>query len=157
MICVVQRVLSASVTVDGVRVSEQDEGLLLLLGVADGDGEGDADALAGKISRMRIFEDENGKMNKNVTDVGGRVTVVPNFTLLASYRKGNRPDFIGAAAPAEANRLFEYFKAKMSELLTELGGDGNVGSGVFGAEMKVELLNDGPITISMDSKVLTVK
>lgn len=157
MICIVQRVLSASVIVEGETVASQDKGLLLLLGVADGDNEQEADALASKIARLRIFEDENGKMNKSVTDIGGRITVVPNFTLLASYKKGNRPDFLASASPAEANRLFEYFKSKISSILTELGGDPDVGSGVFGADMKVSLTNDGPVTLTMDSKVLTSK
>lgn len=148
MIAVLQRVLSCSVTVDGKIISEQGKGLLVLLGVADGDTERDADLLCAKIVKMRIFEDENGKMNKSVTDVGGDITVVPNFTLLASYKKGNRPDFLGAAAPAEANRLFEYFKGKTAEVL------GKVGTGEFGADMKVSLINDGPVTITMDSKVL---
>lgn len=157
MICVVQRVLSASVVIEGETVASQDKGLLLLLGVADGDNEQEADALASKIARLRIFEDENGKMNKSVTDVGGRITVVPNFTLLASYKKGNRPDYLASASPAEANRLFEYFKTKVAAVLSELGGDTDVGSGVFGADMKVSLTNDGPVTLTMDSKVLTSK
>lgn len=157
MICIVQRVLSCSVTIDGETVASQDKGLLLLLGVAQGDDEKEADALAAKIAKMRIFEDENGKMNKNVTDAGGQITVVPNFTLLASYKKGNRPDFFGGAAPAEANRLFEYFKAKIADELCTLGSTSPVGSGVFGADMKVSLVNDGPVTLTMDSKVLTQK
>ena len=157
MICMVQRVLSCSVTVGGETVSSQERGFLLLLGVAGGDCESDADALASKIARLRVFEDENGKMNKNVTDAGGRITVVPNFTLLASYKKGNRPDFLASAAPDEANRLFEYFKSKLAAELCALGGNADVGSGVFGADMKVSLINDGPVTINMDSKVLTGK
>ena len=157
MICIVQRVLSCSVVIDGETVSSQEKGLLLLLGVAQGDDENEADALAAKIAKLRIFEDENGKMNKSIADVGGKITVVPNFTLLASYKKGNRPDFFGGASPAEANRLFEYFKSKIASELTALGGDANVGSGVFGADMKVSLVNDGPVTLTMDSKVLTQK
>lgn len=157
MICVLQRVLSCSVTIDGVTVSKQERGLLLLLGVAKGDSEREADAFASKIAKMRIFEDESGKMNKNVTDIGGSVTVVPNFTLLASYKKGNRPDFFNSAPPDEAECLFEYFKSSLSSELISCGNENPVLSGVFGADMKVSLVNDGPVTVTMDSSVLIKK
>ena len=157
MKAVLQRVKHSSVTIDGKKKSEIGQGFMILLGVVSGDTKEDADKLVRKIPVLRVFEDENGKMNKNVTDAGGRITVVPNFTLLASYKKGNRPDFLASAAPDEANRLFEYFKSKLAAELCALGGNADVGSGVFGADMKVSLINDGPVTINMDSKVLTGK
>ena len=111
MKAVIQRVISCSMTVEGKTVFEQGKGLLVLVGVADGDTERDADVLSAKIVKMRIFGDENEKMNRSVTDIGGDIAVVPNFTLLASCRRGNRPDFTESAPPAQAERLFEYFKA----------------------------------------------
>ena len=151
MICVLQRVKRASVVVDGQTVGAVGEGLCILLGVADGDTEEDARALAEKTLNLRIFTDENDKMNLSVKDIDGEALTVSNFTLLASYRKGRRPDYINAAAPAEANRLYEYFVSLMSAELR------HVGKGVFGAHMEVGLVNNGPVTIVMDSEVLKKK
>ena len=141
MRAVVQRVTSASVRVEGAVVAEIGAGLLALVGVAAGDGEGEADALAGKVARLRIFENEDGRFDRSVLDTGGAVLAVSQFTLLADTAKGNRPSFSGAAAPAEAERLYERF----CEALSALGVP--VGRGVFGARMEVELVNDGPVTI----------
>lgn len=148
MIAVIQRVLSASVTVAGERVAESESGLLVLLGVSGEDNEDDARLLADKISKLRIFCDENDKMNLSVCDINGKVTVVPNFTLMASYKKGNRPDYMKGAKPDEANRLFEWFCNYLRPLVPGLE------MGIFRADMKVELVNDGPVTIVMDSRVL---
>jgi D-tyrosyl-tRNA(Tyr) deacylase len=147
VIAVLQRVSRASVTVDGDICGSIGNGLLILLGVKNGDSEKDATLLADKISKLRIFSDENGKMNLSVRDVEGKVLVISNFTLLANYKKGNRPDYMNGAKPDEANRLYEYFCDHISTLVpTERG--------IFGADMKVELLNDGPVTIVMDSEIL---
>ena len=147
MIVVLQRVLNSEVVLDGERVAKGGQGLLLLAGVEKGDDENDAVLMAEKILKMRIFEDDSGKMNLSGSDIGGDVVVVPNFTLLAAYRKGNRPDFMNSAPPAEAKTLFEFFKGYLAERI-------HTESGVFGADMKVSLLNDGPVTITMDSRVL---
>jgi len=146
MRAVVQRVATASVTVDGIPVSEIGKGLLVLLGVAVGDAEAEAIWLAKKISAMRIFNDEAGLMNLSLADVAGEVMVVSQFTLLADCRKGNRPSFIAAARPEQAVPLYEFFCAQLEALLGK-----PVQRGVFGADMKVTLLNDGPVTIVMDS------
>lgn len=148
MIAVIQRVLSASVEVEGEKVAKSDKGILILLGVSAEDNENDAKLLADKISKLRIFCDENDKMNLSVCDVEGTVTVVPNFTLMASYKKGNRPDYMRGAAPDRANSLFEYFSKYISDIVP------CVQKGIFKADMKVELINDGPVTIVMDSRVL---
>ena len=148
MKAVVQRVSRAEVRVDGAVCGSCGAGLFILLGVADGDTREDAELLAGKIARLRIFCDDEGKMNRSVTDVGGGALVVSNFTLLANYRHGNRPDFFGAAAPAEANGLYEYF----TELLRAQVGE--VGTGIFGADMKIDAACDGPVTIVLESEVL---
>ncbi|MBE6630807.1 MAG: D-tyrosyl-tRNA(Tyr) deacylase [Ruminococcaceae bacterium] len=148
MIAVLQRAKRAAVRVEGAVTGEIGKGLLVLLGVAEGDSEKEAEMLAAKVLRCRIFEDENGKMNRSVTDVSGGVLVVSNFTLLANYRRGNRPDFMGAAAPARANELYTYFTALVRREVDE------VGTGVFGAEMEVELVGDGPVTIVMNTDVL---
>ena len=148
MISVIQRVLSTSVTVEGERVANSEEGVLLLLGVSSEDNEQDARLLADKISKLRIFCDENDKMNKSVCDIGGTVTVVPNFTLMASYKKGNRPDYMRGANPERANQLFDYFCSYISNQVPR------VQKGIFKADMKVQLVNDGPVTIVMDSRVL---
>ncbi len=148
MIAIVQRVLSASVTVEGETVGSCGKGFMVLLGVARGDTETDAQLLADKIAKMRIFEDAEEKMNLSLTDVGGGVLVVPNFTLLASYRRGNRPDFFNSEAPQRAEELFRYFCERMQPQVPRLE------RGVFGAHMEVSLVNDGPITIPMDSAVL---
>ena len=143
---VLQRVKEASVTVAGDRISGIGPGLLLLVGVANGDGEPEADWLAEKIAGLRVMADEEGKMNRSVNDVGGSVLVVSQFTLLADTRKGRRPSFVGAAAPEEATRLFDYF----CERLRAAGVD-QVETGRFGAMMNVALVNDGPVTIVLDS------
>ena len=151
MRAVIQRVSSASVEVDGKIVGSCQRGYLILLGVADGDTELDAELLCKKISALRIFRDENDKMNLSIRDIDGEALVISQFTLLANYRHGNRPDFMASAKPDEANRLYEYFKALAQKELRR------VESGIFGADMKVELLNDGPVTIVMDSEVLKSK
>ncbi|MBR6680754.1 MAG: D-tyrosyl-tRNA(Tyr) deacylase [Clostridia bacterium] len=148
MIAVLQRVSRASVTVDGETVGSCGAGLCILLGVADDDCERDAEALAEKIVNLRIFTDEQDKMNLSLLDVSGEMLVVSNFTLLAAYRKGKRPDYMRAAPPDKANALYEYF----SSLCRSKGV--KVGQGVFGAHMEVLIAGDGPVTITMDSKVL---
>ena len=147
MIAVIQRVSHASVTINETLHSEIGKGLLILLGVKQGDESRDAELLAQKISKLRIFNDENGKMNLSVVDVCGSVLAVSNFTLLANYKKGNRPDYMNGAKPDEANRLYEYFcECIQKSVPTKMG--------VFGEDMKIDLLNDGPVTIVMDSEVL---
>ena len=148
MKAVIQRVTSASVHVDGELIGSCGHGLLVLLGVAQGDTEEDLDRMLQKMVKLRIFEDENGKMNRSVQDIDGEMLVVSQFTLLANYKHGNRPDYMGAAAPAEANRLYELFLEKAKAYVR------HVGHGKFGADMKVSLLNDGPVTIVMESDVL---
>ena len=148
MKAVVQRVSRAQVSVDGEVVGKIGHGYMILLGVAQGDTEDDLDKLLAKILKLRIFEDENGKMNRSIMDVEGGLLVISQFTLMANYRHGNRPDFLGAAAPAEAERLYELFLAKASAQVAL------VQKGIFGAHMAVELVNDGPVTICMDSEVL---
>ena len=148
MIAVIQRVKRASVAIDGKISGQCEKGLMILLGVADGDCESDAEALAAKISKLRIFCDDEGKMNLSVKDVGGEMVIVSNFTLLANYVKGNRPDYFGAAAPDVAEGLYKYFGSLMEKEIS------HVGYGVFGADMEVTIVNDGPVTIVMDSKIL---
>ncbi len=145
MIAVVQRVKYASVTVDEKVIGKCGHGLLILLGVAKGDTEADADVLCEKISKLRIFSDENDKINLSVNDVGGEILVIPNFTLLASCRKGNRPDFVNSAPPAEAKALYLRFAEYMTKLTN------HVETGEFGADMSVSLCNDGPFTVVVDS------
>ena len=142
---VIQRVKQASVTVDGNRVSEIDQGLLVLAGVSHSDTLFDARFLAGKTARLRIFEDDAGKMNRSVQDIGGAILAVSQFTLYGDCTKGNRPSFIDAAPPEQGENLFNEFV----EALAELGVP--VQTGLFGADMKVELLNDGPVTILLES------
>ena len=142
---VLQRVKNASVSVGGERISEIGQGLLLLVGVARGDGEAEADWLAEKVAGLRIFNDEEGKMNLSVRDVGGEILAVSQFTLLADTRKGKRPSFIGAAPPEEAERLFDYFCERLGE-----AGVGSVKTGAFGEMMDVALVNDGPVTIVLE-------
>lgn len=141
---VIQRVSHASVTVEGKRISSINKGLLILVGVVPDDQEENAAVLAKKIAALRIFEDDAGKMNLSIKDIGGEAIVVSQFTLCADTRKGNRPSFIGAAAPEIASPLVDQF----AEFLREQGVPTQ--QGVFGAEMKVELLNDGPVTILLD-------
>lgn len=151
MKAVIQRVANASVEVDGAVVGKCERGYLILLGVAEGDTENDAELLCRKIAGLRIFRDENDKMNLSIKDIDGEALVISQFTLLANYRHGNRPDFLGSAKPDEANRLYEYFKALLQKEIRR------VESGIFGADMKVSLLNDGPVTICMDSEILKKK
>ena len=146
MKAVLQRVTRASVTVEGERISAIDGGLLILLGVAEGDTRRDAEVLADKIANLRIFSDSDDKMNLSLLTTGGSALVVSQFTLCANCVKGRRPDFFGAAKPDTANELYEYFCERIID-----AGVTTVGKGVFGADMKVELLNDGPVTIILDS------
>ncbi|MFD2258000.1 D-aminoacyl-tRNA deacylase [Luteolibacter algae] len=147
MRALLQRVSSASVTIDGRTVSEIACGLLVLIGIESGDDCSDIEWLCNKIARMRIFEDEQGKMNASIADVSGEILVVSQFTLHASTRKGNRPSFLKAAPPQISEPLYESFCEKLS---AEIGKP--VGRGVFGADMKVALINDGPVTIWIDSR-----
>ena len=144
MRAVVQRVSSARVVVEGEVVGEIGGGLCVLLGVARGDGEADVERLAGRIARLRIFENEEGRFDRSLLDVGGAALVVSQFTLIADTAKGNRPSFTEAAPPEQAEPLYEAFCAA----LRELGVD--VATGRFGARMAVELVNDGPVTIVLD-------
>ena len=145
MTAILQRVASANVVISGECVGEIGRGFLVLLGVAREDTAKDAEMLADKITKLRVFSDADGKMNLSVTDVSGGILVVPNFTLLASCRKGNRPDFFGSAPPDTAKPLFETFCSLIEERIS------TVGRGVFGADMKVSLVNDGPVTIILDT------
>lgn len=151
MKAVIQRVSHASVEVDGKIVGSCERGYLILLGVAEGDTELDAELLCKKIAALRVFRDENEKMNLSIRDIDGEALVISQFTLLANYRHGNRPDFLASAKPDVANRLYEYFKDLLSRELRR------VECGIFGADMKVSLTNDGPVTICMDSEVLKNK
>lgn len=144
---VIQRVSSASVTIDGVLKSDIGPGLLVLLGIGHEDGQEDIDWLVKKVAALRIFDDENGVMNRSVVDVGGEALVVSQFTLMASTRKGNRPAYIRAAGHELAIPLYERFCAALSSAIGR-----PVRTGEFGADMKVALVNDGPVTICMDSK-----
>ena len=146
MKAVIQRVSEASVKVEGKIVGEISNGLLLLIGIDELDEKSDADWLVQKILNLRIFGDEEATLNLSVTDIAGEILCISQFTLIADYKKGNRPSFIKAAKPEKAVPLFEYFKTAVAQsgLKTE--------SGIFGADMKVSLLNDGPVTIVMDSK-----
>ena len=144
---VVQRVRHASVVIDGNEKSSIKSGLLVLLGVGNDDDETDIDWLVKKVANLRVFDDEAGVMNKSLLDTGNDVMIVSQFTLMASYRKGNRPSYIHAAPPDKSIPLYENFCKKMSD---EIGK--KVATGEFGADMKVTLLNDGPVTICMDTK-----
>jgi D-tyrosyl-tRNA(Tyr) deacylase len=142
---VVQRVSSARVVVDGKAVGEIGPGLCVLHGVARGDGEEEADRLAGRIARLRIFENEDGRFDRSLLDIAGEALVVSQFTLIADTAKGNRPSFTDAAPPEQAEPLYERFCAALQGL-----GVG-VATGVFGARMAVEIVNDGPVTIVLDA------
>ena len=152
MRAVIQRVSSASVTIDGAVKSAIGPGLLVLLGVGHEDGPQDVEWLAAKVAGLRIFADEAGVMNRSVIDVGGEALVVSQFTLMASTRKGNRPSYIGAAGHELAIPLYERFCAALSAAIGK-----EVGTGVFGADMKVALVNDGPVTICIDTKEKDIK
>ena len=144
---VIQRVTHASVTIEGVLKSKIGKGLLILVGIEDADTDADINWLAQKVVNLRIFDDENGVMNRSVMDVEGEILIVSQFTLHAMTAKGNRPSYIRASKPDFAIPMYEKFCAKVSELLGK-----EVGTGQFGADMKVELLNDGPVTILIDSQ-----
>ncbi len=144
---VLQRVSEASVTIDNVIHGEIEHGLLVLLGVTSTDGQEDIDWLVNKIAGMRIFSDQDDKMNLNISDVKGNILVVSQFTLFASTKKGNRPSFINAARPELAIPLYESFVSTLSRKLEK-----EIPTGKFGADMKVALINDGPVTILIDSK-----
>lgn len=145
---VLQRVIEAKVTVDGTVTGQIEKGYVMLLGIAHDDTKEIADKMLEKISKLRLFEDENGKTNLNIAQVAGEVLVISQFTLYADCRKGNRPSFTDAGNPALANELYEYVIEKSSEYFK------NTQAGIFGADMKVSLVNDGPFTVVLDSKEL---
>jgi len=147
MRAVIQRVSWASVSIDGNLKSSTGQGLLVLLGLETMDTREDADWLCKKIIQLRIFSDDAGLMNRDIQEVGGEILVVSQFTLYASYKKGNRPSFIRAARPEQATPLYEYTILQLTELLGK-----PVATGTFGADMKVALVNDGPVTIIMDTQ-----
>ncbi len=148
MKAVIQRVDHACVTVEGETTGKIDKGFLVLLGVGQEDTEADAELLASKITKMRIFSDENGKINLSLDSVSGNILVVSQFTLYANCKKGNRPDFFASASPDEANRLYEYFVSVVKKDFPD------VQCGIFGAHMQIELCNDGPFTVILDTKEL---
>ena len=148
MRAVVQRVTEARVTVENREVGAIKKGMTVLLGVEDGDGEKDAEYIADKIAGLRIFDDEAGVMNLSAVDIGGEILSISQFTLLADARKGKRPSYIKAARPEEAKKLYEYFNKRLEEKSLK------VETGIFQAEMLVEIHNDGPVTILLDSKKL---
>ena len=147
MRAVIQRVSHASVTIEGVRKSEIGQGYLILLGICDEDATEDVDWLVKKIANLRVFDDENGVMNRSILEINGNCLVVSQFTLYASYKKGNRPSWFKAGSHEHSIPLYETFCIQLSEAIGK-----TVGTGEFGADMKVELLNDGPVTICMDTK-----
>lgn len=144
MKAVVQRVSEASVDVDGTRIGEIGEGVMILVCAMQGDAEANADKLAAKIAKLRIFRDDEGRMNRSLADIGGAALIVSQFTLSADTSRGNRPGFSTAASPSEGERLYEYFITRMQAESIP------VQTGKFGADMKVRLLNDGPVTIPME-------
>lgn len=143
MIGLIQRVSSASVVVEGHELGAINTGLLLLLGVRRGDNQADADKLLDKIVRYRIFPDDEGRMNRSLLDIQGELLVISQFTLAADTKKGTRPGFSKAATPEDAEILYDYFRAQAAERIT-------TASGRFGADMKVSLVNDGPVTFSLE-------
>ena len=147
MIAVIQRVLESSVKVEGKVIGQIDKGLMILLGIEDADTQEDIDWLSNKIVNLRIFDDEEGVMNKSLIDVGGDILLISQFTLHASTKKGNRPSYIKAAKPDLAIPLYEKTKSKLEALLNK-----SIQTGEFGADMKVSLVNDGPVTIVIDTK-----
>jgi D-tyrosyl-tRNA(Tyr) deacylase len=147
MRAVIQRVTEASCTVEGTITGAIAHGFLVLLGIEDADTQEDLDWLAQKIAGMRIFSDENGLMNKSVTDVDGNILLISQFTLFAATKKGNRPGFTRAARPDKAIPMYESMIKKLSSLINK-----DVQTGIFGADMKIRLLNDGPVTITIDTK-----
>lgn len=149
MKAVIQRVEYSNVKINGEIVGACDKGFMILLGVMQGDTAEDSDKLVNKIPNLRIFEDENGKMNLSCLDINGEILVVSQFTLCADCKKGRRPSFSNSAPPKEANELYEYFVESLRK-----AGVSRVETGEFGADMRVELVNDGPVTIILDSKEL---
>lgn len=148
MKAVIQRVESAAVRVDGKTVGSCGKGYMILFGAALGDTEAETELLAKKTANLRVFCDKNGKMNKSILDIDGEVLAVSQFTLCADVKKGNRPSFIGALEPKSAERLYDLYCEKLKEL-----GVKRVEKGIFGADMKVELINDGPVTILFDTDI----
>ena len=144
---VIQRVSEASVTIDGAVAGRIGQGFMVLVGCCNEDSDVDIDWLCNKIVGLRVFDDENGVMNRSIADVGGGILVVSQFTLWASYRKGNRPSYLRAGSHEVTRPLYEKFCSRLSEVLKKV-----VETGVFGADMRVSLINDGPVTICMDSK-----
>lgn len=149
MKAVIQRVINSSVAIDGKVVGAVEKGYMILLGVEQGDTKADADKLIKKIPVLRIFEDENGKMNLSCLDINGEILVISQFTLCADCSHGRRPSFTNSAPPDIANELYEYFVDELKK-----SGVSKVETGEFGADMKVSLINDGPVTIILDSKDL---
>ncbi len=145
MRAVLQRVINANLKVDGKLISEIGKGLVIFLGVGKEDSEVDVKVLSDKISKLRIFEDENGKMNLSIKDIGGEILLVSQFTLFADCRHGNRPSFFDAMNPEEANNLYKNMENSLKNAQI------SVKTGVFGADMKIAVLNDGPVTIILDS------
>ncbi len=148
MKAIIQRVKNASVSVDGKIVGDCGEGYMILLGAAEGDTKAEAELLARKTANLRVFCDENDKMNLSILDIGGEILAISQFTLLADVKKGNRPSFINAMEPNMANELYECF---CDELIKN--GVKKVAKGIFGADMKVSLVNDGPVTIIYDTDI----
>ena len=148
MTAVIQRVNNAKIYTDGEYNGEISKGLYILLGVRKGDETTDADLLSEKIAKLRIFSDENGKMNLSVNDVDGEIMIVSNFTLNANYSHGNRPDYFDSASPDDAERLYDYFVSLIKEKVR------HTATGKFGSDMRTEMSTDGPVTIVMDSAVL---
>ena len=148
MIAIIQRVNHAEVTVDSESVGKCGKGFLILLGVAAGDTYADADVIIKKIPSLRIFTDSDDKMNLSLNDIGGEILAISNFTLLANCRRGNRPDYMGAEKPDAAAKMYDYFVNKLKESVS------HVATGIFGADMKIDAQNDGPVTIILDSNAL---
>ena len=152
MRAVIQRVLESSVSVDGKIVGQSGKGYMILLGVVKGDTEKEAELLARKTASLRVFEDEKGKMNKSVLDIDGEILAISQFTLCADCKKGNRPSFTDSEAPENANRLYELYCAQLIK-----NGVRKVEKGIFAADMKVSLINDGPVTICFDTDIWSGK
>lgn len=152
MRAVIQRVLESFVSVDGKIVGQSGKGYMILLGVVKGDTEKEAELLARKTASLRVFEDENGKMNKSVLDIDGEILAISQFTLCADCKKGNRPSFTDSEAPENANRLYELYCAQLIK-----NGVRKVEKGIFAADMKVSLINDGPVTICFDTDIWSGK
>jgi D-tyrosyl-tRNA(Tyr) deacylase len=148
MIAVIQRVSRAEVSVDGNIIGSCGKGLVIFVGVASGDTLADADLIIKKIPSLRIFTDKEDKMNLSLTDINGEILAISNFTLLANCRRGNRPDFNFAEKPAKADEMYKYFVSRLRETVS------HVATGEFGADMKVDIVNDGPVTIILNSELL---